>query len=213
MYVHAAIAQALHDHGVDVVFGLMGDGNLFVVDSFVKNTGGRFISVTHEAAGVLAANGYGRTTGRVGVATVTHGPALTNIVTPLVESVRGRQPLVVVAGDTARADAGNLQEIDQRSVIEPTGAGFVQVRSFDSVVDDVASAFRRAETERRPIVLNVPIEFQWEEVEYQPTPRDHTVQAIRPSDEALDRALGLIASARRPVVLAGVGASSKAAEA
>src|SRR3954447_25685912 len=57
MYVHAAIAQALHDNGVDAVFGLMGDGNLFVVDSFVRNTGGRFISVTHEAAGVLAANG------------------------------------------------------------------------------------------------------------------------------------------------------------
>lgn len=212
MHVHQAIAHALRDNGADVVFGLIGDGNLFMMDSFVNHAGGRYVSVAHEAAGVIAANGYGRTTGRIGVATVTHGPALTNIVTPLVESVRGRQPLVIVAGDTAVTDKANLQNIDQRSITLPTGAGFEQLRSADSIAEDVATAFRRAVAERRPIVLNVPADFQWVEVDYQSTPpRPYVVQHPRPSEESLDAALGLIASARRPVVVAGLGASSESA--
>ena len=126
--------------------------------------------MSNEAGGVLAANGYARTSGRLGVATVTHGPALTNTVTALVESVRDHTPLLLLAGDTAVVDRENLQNISQRDVVMPTGAGFEQVRAPETVAEDLARAIRRAVLERRPVVLNVPVEFQWQQVEYSPTP-------------------------------------------
>ncbi|MCK5891471.1 MAG: thiamine pyrophosphate-binding protein [Aeromicrobium sp.] len=205
MHVHEAIAHALADEGVDTMFGLMGDANLFLSDSFARRHG-RFIAVAHEAGAVLAASGFSRAGGRVGVATVTHGPAVTNIVTPLVEAVRSRTPIVVVAGDTPFTDRDGLQNIDQRSVIAPTGAGFEQLRSAATLATDVHRAFRRARTERRPIVLNVPVDLQWQETEYVPAARlDVVAQPAHPGEETLDAALGVIASARRPVVLAGLG--------
>jgi acetolactate synthase-1/2/3 large subunit len=214
MYVHEVIARTLDAMGVDTIFGLIGDGNLYLADSFTRETGGRFIAVAHEATAVLAATGYSRTTGRLGVAAVTHGPALTNTVTALIEGVRARTPLVLLAGDTAVVDRDNLQKIDQRSVILPTGAGFVQVRSPETVPEDIALAFRGAELERRPVVLNIPADFQWHDVEYRPPQQRPVVrQSVRPSEDALDAALGIIASARRPLVLAGRGATSDKARA
>ena len=214
MYVHEVIARTLDAMGVDTIFGLIGDGNLYLADSFTRETGGRFIAVAHEATAVLAAAGYSRTTGRLGVAAVTHGPALTNTVTALIEGVRARTPLVLLAGDTAVVDRDNLQKIDQRSVILPTGAGFVQVRSPETAPEDIALAFRGAELERRPVVLNIPADFQWHDVEYRPPQQRPVVrQSVRPSEDALDAALGIIASARRPLVLAGRGATSDEARA
>ena len=214
MYVHEVIARTLDAMGVDTIFGLIGDGNLYLADSFTRETGGRFIAVAHEATAVLAATGYSRTTGRLGVAAVTHGPALTNTVTALIEGVRARTPLVLLAGDTAVVDRDNLQKIDQRSVILPTGAGFVQVRSPETAPEDIALAFRGAELERRPVVLNIPADFQWHDVEYRPPQQRPVVrQSVRPSEDALDAALGIIASARRPLVLAGRGATSDEARA
>lgn len=212
MLFHEAIARALADQGVTTIFGVLGDANLFMMDSFQRVTGGRYYSFSNEAGAVLAANGYARTSGRLGVATVTHGPALTNTVTALVESVRDHTPVLLVAGDTAVVDRENLQNISQRDVVMPTGAGFEQVRSPETVVDDVAMAVRRALLERRPIVLNVPVEFQWQEAGYRKIAAKFVEpQAVAPDEAALDAAVGIIASANRPVVLAGRGAAGPAA--
>jgi thiamine pyrophosphate-dependent acetolactate synthase large subunit-like protein len=209
MKVHEAIAKALVDNGVDTMFGLIGDANLFMVDRFVKDHPTKFVAVANEANAVLGALGYAGFTGRVGVATVTHGPALTNTVTALVEGVKGRMPIVVVAGDTPVIDKYNFQNAPQRDIVVATGAGFEQVRTAATTVDDVVFALRRAEAERRPIVLNMPIEQQWEEVEYQRSSLARLEQqAVHPDPAALDRAVGIIASARRPIVLAGRGASN-----
>ena len=208
MLFHEAVARALHGNGVTTIFGLIGDGNLYMMDSFTKTIGGDYYAVAHEGAAVLAAGGYARATGEVGVATVTHGPALTNTVTALVEAVRERVPLVLLVGDTAVVDRENIQNIDQREVIHPTGAGFEQLRSPETIAADVAMAVRRARAEQRPVVLNVPVEFQWEDVEYTPSSGVRWVapQDMAPTQAALDGAVGVIASAKRPVVLAGRGA-------
>src|SRR5262249_54144755 len=150
--------------GVDTIFGLIGDANLFFCDDFQRECGGRFVSVAHEASAVLAANGYAHTTGRVGGATVTHGPGLTNTLTPLVEAARDRAAVVLIAGDTR--DAAHLQCIDQAAVVTPTGAGFEEVSSAAALTDGVTTAFQRAVSERRPIVLSVPVDLQWQEIEY-----------------------------------------------
>ena len=214
MLFHEAVACALADHGVKAVFGVLGDANLYMMDSFQRVVGGAYYSCSNEAGAVLAANGYARTSRGLGVATVTHGPALTNTVTALVESVRDRTPLLLIAGDTAVVDRDNFQNIAQREVVIPTGAGFEQVRSPQTVLEDIAVAIRRAHLERRPVVLNVPVEFQWEETDYRKTePRFVLPQAVPPDPAALDAAVGIIAGARRPVVLAGRGAATPEARA
>lgn len=213
-FFHQVVARALREHDVDTVFGVLGDANLFIMNSFAE-AGGTYLGTAGEAGAVLAAAGYASATGKLGVCTVTHGPALTNIVTALAETSRERVPIVVLAGDTAVEDPLNFQAIDQREVVATTGAGFEQVRSVKTVCQDVANAVRRAHAERRPIVLNVPVDFQWQEAEYQPAKVSVLPSPARfaPPVEALDDALGMLASARRPLLLAGRGASSPEARA
>jgi thiamine pyrophosphate-dependent acetolactate synthase large subunit-like protein len=214
MHFHEAMARCLADHGITHVFGVLGDANLYMMDSFERVAQGRYLSFSNEAGAVLAANGYARVSGGLGVATVTHGPALSNTVTALVESVKEHTPLLLLAGDTALADRDNFQAIPQREIAISSGAGFEQVRTTSSYPEDVATAVRRAHLERRPVVLNVPVDFQWEQVEYQRVPsRFVSPQAVRPDLEALGNAAGVIASARRPIVLAGRGATSHEARA
>ena len=72
-YIYKSIARATRDHGVETLFGLMGDANLFMVDSFVRDCGGTFVPAAHEGSSVLMASAYAKVSGKVGVATVTHG--------------------------------------------------------------------------------------------------------------------------------------------
>ena len=207
MHVYQSIARATSDHGVDTMFGLMGDANLFMVDSFVRECGGRFVPAAHEGSSVLMALAYAHVAGKVGVATVTHGPALTNCITALTEGARGHVPLVLLAGDTPVANPRHLQGIDQRELVKVTGAGFVQLRTPDTIGMDVARAFYRAQVERRPIVLNMPSDFMWQEVNHE----SHVLNVFTApggvaEGDILDEAIGMIASARRPLILAGGGA-------
>ena len=207
--VHQAIARALADNGVDTIFGLVGDANLFMIDSFVHDCGGTFVAAAHEAGGALMALGYASLSGKVGICSVTHGPAMTNTVTPLVEGVKGSLPMVLLCGDTAVEDRENNQNVAQRDIIMATGAGFEQLRSPRTVAQDVARALRRAIVERRPIALNLPYEFDWNDVDYQAV-RVHIPEsrAIVSSSDDLDNAIGIIASAKRPVIVVGRGAVS-----
>ena len=208
MRFHEAVGRSLADHGVSTVFGVIGDANLYMMDSFQRYAGGRYVSVSHEASAILAASGYAQVSGSLGVATVTHGPGLTNTVTALVDSVRSHTPVLLLAGDTAVTDRANLQKIAQRDLVLCTGAGFEQVRSPNTLVDDMSTAIRRALAERRPVVLNVPADLQWEEVELQePQATYEPAETPRPDPKQLDRAVGIIAAARRPIVLAGRGAT------
>lgn len=211
MHLHEAFAHALHKHEVDTMFGLMGDGNLFMVESFTRGPQARYVAAVHEASALLMAQGYASVSGRLGVATVTHGPALTNLTTALVETSLARLPLLVIAGDTAAGEEFNVQNIPQRDFVLPTGAGFEAVTSAQSALRLLAKAIGRAHRERRPIVLNVPIDLWWQEVDDDFVPSTWTGrQATAPDPLVLDRAVGLIATAKKPIVLVGRGASSEA---
>lgn len=207
MHVYQSIARAVSEHGVDTMFGLMGDANLFMVDSFVRDCGGRFVPAAHEGSSVLMALAHAHVAGKIGVATVTHGPALTNCITALTEGARGHIPMVLLAGDTPVANPRHLQGIDQRELVKATGAGFEQVRTPDTVGMDVARAFYRAQVERRPVVLNMPSDFMWQEVTHELQVLDvFTAPGGVAQGDILDEAIGMIASARRPLILAGGGA-------
>jgi thiamine pyrophosphate-dependent acetolactate synthase large subunit-like protein len=214
MKFHAAVARALADNGVSVIFGLIGDANLYMMDSFVRDQGGRFISAANEAGAAVMALGYASVSGRVGVATVTHGPALTNTLTGLAEGVKARLPIVLLCGDTAAEDRDGLQVIAQRELIVATGAGFEQLGSPATLTRDVATALRRAVEERRPVALNVPVDFQWLDVDYDPIlVRIPEMRGFVPAGDDMDNAIGIIAAAKRPVVVAGRGARGQAARA
>ncbi len=211
--VFEALARALADNGVDTLFGLMGDANMFMVDSFIRNGGGTFVAAAHEAGCTLMALGYAALSNKVGICTVTHGPAVTNTLTAIVEGVKGQIPIVLICGDTPIADREHNQNVAQREFFIAAGAGFEQLRSPATVAQDVARALRRAIVERRPIALNIPIEFDWIETAYEPVRiRIPESRAVIPASEDLDNAVGIIAAAKRPIVLAGRGAISSDAK-
>ncbi|MEM9655279.1 MAG: thiamine pyrophosphate-binding protein [Actinomycetota bacterium] len=208
MQGHDAIAKALADQNVDTIFGVLGDGNLFIAESMMRNHGLQYVAATHEANAVCMAEGWGRAAGRLGVATVTHGPGLTNTVTALVEGTKNRTPMLVLAGDTPVANRNHLQNLDQHAVVVSSGAGYEPMRSTATIASDVAAAIHRAHTERRPIVLSVPLNLQWEQdVQLADVQGwDDRPMAVAPDPAALDEAVGILASANRPIVLAGRGA-------
>ena len=206
-YMHQSLAQAVWDHDIDVIFGLMGDANLFFGNHFVNGCGGKLVPAAHEGGTVLMAQAYSKVTGKVGVATVTQGPGLTNCFTALREAVVARLPMILICGDTPLTSPYHPQNIDQREVVKATGAGFEQIKSPDTASRDVAKAFYRARKERRPIVVNAPSDYMWAETKHK--------KIIYPSDDAPalitegrahEEAIGMIASARRPLILAGAGA-------
>lgn len=208
LLAYQLLARTLRSQGVDVIFGLMGDGNLYALDSFVREEGGRFVKVAQESAGVLAAMGYHSMTGKLGVATVTYGPAFTNTVTALVEASRAKTPMLLLAGETAPGDWQNLQSVDQQSIAFAAEAGFVRATSARSLASDLTRAISRAFSERRPIVLAVPVSLMWDEVDNERMTAAPltTPLAGGASREVLEIAAGVLATVRRPIVIAGRGA-------
>ncbi|WP_173092874.1 thiamine pyrophosphate-binding protein [Actinomadura verrucosospora] len=207
MLVARAVANVLAGHGVSCVFGVLGDGNLPIVDPLVHEHGARYVAAAREDGAVLMADGYARAGGRLGVATVTHGPALTNAVTALTEAARARTPMLLVAADTAPGDLRNPQAIDQEDVVRPTGAGVQWLHSAESAARDVVTAIGRAFTERRPIVLNAPTPLLGLEAgEPAGTFREDRTPMPAPRDDQVASAAELLADAERPVIVAGRGA-------
>lgn len=207
MKLHAALAKALFDNDVDTMFGLIGDGNLFLVQSYVDDLGGTYVSSANEAGATVMAIGYSVVSGKVGVVTVTHGPGVANTLSGLIEGVRAQVPMLLICGDTASTDKHSLQNVSQRELIVATGAGFEQVRAPQTVFEDMRTAFRRAQAERRPIALNVPADFMWQDVDYEEVDtRLFDNRAVIPESANLDDAIGILAAAKMPVILAGRGA-------
>lgn len=207
MKMNDVIATSLKDMGVTHLFGLIGDVNLFIVDKFVKG-GGRYTGATHEANAVLMALGYAQVSGQIGVATVTCGPGLTNALTPLVEGVKGQIPMVLITGDGLSKFKFHPQKISHREFILATGAGYEAPTRLEDVGRDLVQAFQRAWAERKPIVFNFPAyDFQWEDAgPYKPPRLAFPQRSTQELDSAeLELAIGIVASAKRPIVLAGHG--------
>jgi len=207
MKVFSALARSLAvDHGVTTVFGLLGAGTMMIVDDLVNRHGGRCIRMVREDGAVLGALGYQHSTGRLGVAAVGAGPALTNAFTALVEAARNHSPLLVIADDRFEMH-GNVQGIDQASVVAPTGAAYLEVRSPETAVEDLARAVRLAFAEQRPVVLDLPVSIAMSDApDAAPglTAEEPVAPALVPAE--IDAAATLIEHSERPLVLAGWGA-------
>lgn len=205
MWLYEALADELVGLDGDRLFGVLGDGNLFIVDALEERRPGAYVAMANEASAVQAANGYAQVSGKVGMATVTHGPGLSNVVTPLVEAVRSHTAVLLVAGETATDDPGNLQRLDQRAVVEATGAAFLKPSTATEGLRMLRQAHRMARDSRGPVVLSIPYDLQWQSVDELPTETD-AIAVSATEGPAVEQAAAQLATAARPVVLAGRGA-------
>lgn len=209
--VHGVLAQAFRQEGVQTCFALLGDANMNWAASLAA-LGVRMLYVRHEHCAVAAAMAYARKEADVGVATVTCGPGLTQVITALPAAVRARLPLVIFAGESPLKSGWYNQELDQAPLIAATGAAYHRLHMVARMPVAVRDAFLQARRERRPVVIGVPFDLQdrpWEGKSDLPRPsRDLLPQPspipAHPDDVA--RAVQLVAGAQRIVVLAGLGA-------
>ena len=142
------LARAFAAEGVDHLFTLMGDANMYWSTAMAELPGMKVVHARHEHCAVAMADGYARATGKVGVASTTCGPGFTQIMTALTTSAKGRQPVVVFTGDTATTAAWHIHDVDQKMLTQACGAQFVAVRSIDHMMDRVREAFYIARAER-----------------------------------------------------------------
>jgi thiamine pyrophosphate-dependent acetolactate synthase large subunit-like protein len=207
MRVDGALANCLRENGVDTLFGVIADPTMRFAHAFSHECGGRFVAAAHEAGATHMAFGHGAMSQGLGAALIDLGPGLTNSLTAVVDAVKGRAPLLLIYPDTHSAVRNHRQDVPQRDLIMATGAGFEQMRSPELALEDLAKAIRRALYESRPVALNIPREFLDCEIDYRSV-RAEPLPAASPQldEDSLDRAVGLLASVNRPVVLAGRGA-------
>lgn len=184
---------------------------MFVVSDLI-GAGMNYIPVTREDGAILMADGYARATGKIGLATVTYGHRARNTPNALEESVGNHTSMLVFTGDTPTNAREHLHDIDHRMLLEGTGVGFQDFTHPSMASEDIEIAVRRCVIERRPIVVNVPLDYQAQEVE-EPIWSWSLPKAQRtvPDADRVDEALGLLASARRPLVVIGQGSRSKEA--
>jgi thiamine pyrophosphate-dependent acetolactate synthase large subunit-like protein len=206
MKVAEAIGRTFADRGVEAFFGLVGSGN-FAVTNALHAAGAAFYSSRHECGAIMMADGYARASGKVGVCTVHQGPGFTNTLTGLTEASKSRTPLVLLAADTPAGTLWSNFKIDQAAFAETAGAIAERVRFPETAAEDAARALRRARVERRPVVLNVPIDLP-EKIcpdELPALPDGPALQPPRPSERSVAEVADLLEASSRPAIVAGRG--------
>lgn len=216
-----AIAKYITDLGVDVQFGVLGEGTIAVVTA-LEERGVPYVAARREDAAVSMADGWARRSGQVGFCSVTSGPGLTNTVTALIEAVRRGTPLVLLTALTPRALVHHPQRVAAEALVAATGAGWREASGRDLLAEDVAGTFRAAMTECRPWVLAVPAELLYEVVddallsgtlpEALAEPLLWPLPAAAPDPDTVADIVELLRAARRPLILAGHGAWRSGAE-
>jgi len=191
-------------------FGLMGDGNMWLWGAMCRNPAVSHVSLRHESMAVSAADGYARTTGKVGVAMVTCGPGLTQCGTSLIAAFRGKTPVVVIAGEIPAGNKNKTQTMDQRRFVEASSARFHTITSIDNMAEEIAEAFYAARVHRGPVVLNLPMDlqeksFDWD-YDYRPSTDFLPSRVETPSPDLLAPVIEKLMAAQRPVIIAGRGA-------
>src|SRR6201997_512616 len=153
------VIKSLVDQGVDVVFGYPGGAVLPIYDALFKQNSLRHILVRHEQGAVHAAEGYARSTGRVGVVLVTSGPGATNAVTGLTDALMDSVPIVCLTGQVPTHLIGNdaFQEADTTGITRPATKHNYLVKRSEDLARGAHEAFYVARSGRPgPVVIDLP---------------------------------------------------------
>src|SRR3954454_16978798 len=199
------VLQALKDNGVEVIFGYPGGAVLPLYDALFQQNAIRHILVRHEQAAVHAAEGYARSTGKVGVVLVTSGPGATNAVTGLVDALMDSITVICLTGQVPthliRNDA--FQEADTTGITRPATKHNYLVKDITKLAGVVHEAFYVAQNGRPgPVVVDLPKDVQFATGPYYGPelcrPKSYRPQT-EPDHAAIERAIDLMAKAERPI--------------
>src|SRR5260221_13313836 len=203
------VIKALGDQGVDVIFGYPGGAVLPIYDALYKQNHLRHILVRHEQAAVHAAEGYARSTGKVGVVLVTSGPGATNAVTGLTDALMDSIPIVCLTGQVPTHLIGNdaFQEADTTGITRPCTKHNYLVKDINDLARVLHEAFFVARTGRPgPVVVDLPKDVLFASRAYR-GPDTIRHQSYRPQLQAdpdrIAEAVAMIAAAKRPLFYVG----------
>jgi len=213
-----AVVEQLGREGVDIVFGMAGVHTLEIYDA-IGDSDIDQITTRHEQGAGFMADGYARTTGRVGVVLVITGPGLTNATTPIGQAYSDSSPMLVISSqnETNEADQGKgyLHELkDQQGAMESIAAYSEQIDRVIDIPDAIAEAFDYLENHRpRPIHLQIPTDVLAREDRIDLEQRDSKSASQLLDKERIDAAVDYLATAEQPLLLVGGGASGAAEQA
>ncbi len=213
------VIKALADQGVEVVFGYPGGAVLPLYDALFKQNSVRHILVRHEQGAVHMAEGYARSTGKVGVVLVTSGPGATNAVTGLTDALMDSVPIVCLTGQVPTHLIGNdaFQEADTTGITRPCTKHNYLVKHIDDLSRTMHEAFYIAAAGRPgPVVIDLPKDVQFDEGEYMPPDQSghrHYKPQFEGDSARVAEAVDLIAGAKRPIFYIGGGCINAGTEA
>src|ERR1700760_4166871 len=205
------VIVALSDQGVQHVFGYPGGAVLPIYDAIFQQQMVQHILVRHEQGAVHAAEGYARSTGKVGCVLVTSGPGATNAVTGLTDALMDSIPIVCITGQVPTHLIGNdaFQECDTVGITRPCTKHNVLVKNVNDLARILHEAFHIARTGRPgPVVVDIPKDVQFATGNYVgPSNIQHKTYRpkLKPEQTAVREAVDLIANAKRPVFYTGGG--------
>src|SRR5262245_1960928 len=208
------LLESLKREGVEVIFGLPGGAVLPIYDALYDFEGLRHILVRQEAAAGHAAEGYARTSGKVGVCLVTSGPAATNLVTALQDALMDSIPIVAFTGQVPTHLIGNdaFQEADNVGITRSATKHNYLVKDGRDLATIVKEAFHIASTGRPgPVHVDLPKDVLVKEWPFEAAPAVH-LRSYNPTYEGhpgqIKKAARSLVRARRPVLYVGGGAIS-----
>ena len=205
------VIQAMADQGVKHLFGYPGGAVLPIYDAIFAQTEVKHILVRHEQGAVHAAEGYARSTGKVGCVLVTSGPGATNAVTGLTDALCDSIPLVCITGQVPTHLIGNdaFQECDTVGITRPCTKHNYLVKRIEDLPRILHEAFHIASSGRPgPVVIDIPKDIQFAKGIYsKPKEFPHTgyKPKLKGDIEAIKAAVELMANAKRPLFYTGGG--------
>ncbi|HEX5892022.1 MAG TPA: biosynthetic-type acetolactate synthase large subunit [Nitrososphaeraceae archaeon] len=205
-----ALITSLEKEGVDIVFGLPGGANLPIYDELV-DANFRHVLVRHEQAAAHMADGYARIKRKAGVCMATSGPGATNLITGIATAHADSIPMVAITGQVPVAMIGKdaFQETDIIGIANPCTKYAFQPRKAVEIPEIVKKAFYITESGRPgPVLVDIPKDVQQEKTEVE-FPDLIKVRGYKPAFDPdlsqIEKALGLIMKAEKPIIMAGGG--------
>ena len=206
------VIQTLIEERVDVIFGYPGGAVLPIYDELFKQKKIRHILVRHEQAAVHAAEGYARSTGKVGVVLVTSGPGATNTVTGLTDAMMDSVPLVCISGQVPTHMIGNdaFQEADIVGITRPCTKHNYLVKDVSTLPNVMHSAFFIAKTGRPgPVLVDIPKDIQTFKAIYKGKKNTNIISYykpnLKPNVSQIDQFIDLLKNSKKPIFYVGGG--------
>ena len=209
------VIECLIEQGVDTVFGYPGGAILNIYDALYKNSNRiRHILTAHEQGASHAADGYARSTGKVGVCMATSGPGATNLVTGIATAYMDSIPLVAITCNVTQSQLGkdSFQEIDITGVTMPITKHNFIVRDVKDLADTIRKAFYIAKSDRPgPVLIDIPKDITSAVTEYEavdPSKLNFNLPSKKipfPSEQQIENAAKLIDESQKPFIYAGGG--------